>query len=55
MKEAMPDSERTNAWIGIPDQMRREITNLYNAHWVSYNTRKRLEEIFGRDNLDSEK
>lgn len=36
----------------IPRKKVQEIVELYNAHWVSYNTRKRLEEIFGRETLN---
>lgn len=51
----MTDQQRTEAWNNMPEQMREEIVALYQSFWVTYNTRKRLEEIFGRENLNRDK
>lgn len=51
----MTDEQRTEAWNNIPEEMRKEIIELYQSYWVTYNTRKRMEEIFGRENLNQDK
>lgn len=51
----MTDQQRTEAWNNMPEQMRKEIVALYQSYWVTFNTRKRLEEIFGRENLNHDK
>ena len=48
----MTDQQRTQAWNAMPEQMRKEIISLYRAYWTTYNTRRRLEEIFGKENLN---
>lgn len=50
----MTDKERTEAWRNMPQKMRDEITDLYLAYWVTYNTKKSLEDIFGRENLNTD-
>ena len=43
----MTYAERASAWGRIPKTMRTEITDLINSNGISYNTQKRLMEIFG--------
>lgn len=48
----MTDEQRTKAWNDMPEKMRREIIFLYQSYGTTYNTCRRLEEIFGRENLN---
>lgn len=48
----MTEQQRAEAWNNMPEQMREEIIELYQSYWVTYNTRKRMEEIYGRENLN---
>lgn len=48
----MTDQQRTEAWNNMPQQMREEIKRLYREYWVTFNARRRMEDIFGRENLN---
>lgn len=51
----MTDKERTEAWLNLPAEMRRELADLCRSHSISHNTRLRIEKIFGRENVNPEK
>lgn len=48
----MTDQQRAEAWNKMPEEMRKAIISLYQSYWLTFNTRKRLEEIYGRENLN---
>lgn len=48
----MNDEQRNKAWNDMPEWMRGEIISMYRSYWITNNTAKRMEEIFGRDNLN---
>lgn len=50
----MTDEERKQAWQALPEAMRNDIVSLYNEHWITVNTRRRLERIFGAESLASD-
>lgn len=47
----MTPEEIKRAWQDMPKAMRSEIVSLYNEHWITVNTKRRLERIFGTENL----
>lgn len=51
----MDEQQRNEAWNAMPQKMREEIISMYQSYWVTFNTRQRMEEIFGFDNLNPDK
>lgn len=48
----MTPEEVKQAWQDMPKAMRNDIISLYDEHWITVNTRRRLERIFGAENLN---
>lgn len=48
----MTGKERTEAWNGLPAEMRKELSELCRTHTISHNTRLALERIFVRENIN---